>query len=511
MFYKVLLPHESLTLPLNDKKERFEIILNIDPNTLWSDCFLDNNIIHPNALELSCIGIDQRNYGVEGFCITTQALNAESNPAIPGMEWLPTTRRDKPGSRVLVIEPQYLTDAIQKLWVIFGVNTPDTEKFKSWPKGSVQIRCGFQTWEWQFPDIGCTNTLAFQPLVLEKLRNTWRVHFVGKTLNLPPHIHNQNIMTPPTFQDASFSSSSINTQPHSSTTQDVSFPNQTAMPEGLKELYSIAVPYLDRFNITPKRLRLIVIIDFSVYMEPFFASGDIGKLLKLFTGLAAHAQYNGEFEVFLAAKQLISLNSVNWETLCTPDTLTNAPVIQEWIKRNTFNPRLNYGQIISEIRKNIYPANQGGSVTTLCQDARPTWVISLVSHDANDNAYAQWQLRWASYEPIFLQFLAVTRTHQTPVHQASDSPRTIFHKGSSSTEYDFSFLHSLSALENCMLPNTDFAALCNIPQLTASALYSTLIKGYGEWLQAGIKAGALEGDSATAKKLLTSVKNNIFD
>jgi len=104
---------------------------------------------------------------------------------------------------------------------------------------------------------------------------------------------------------------------------------------------------------------------------------------------------------------------------------------------------------------------------------------------SSDQPLTERQLRWASKEPIFWQFMGIGKGKK------SKSKRL-----ASFADSDFPFLEKLDELDGRLIDNADFFSVASPDEHSDSALYDLLMTEYPAWIGQARRHGLLLQDAA---------------
>lgn len=221
---------------------------------------------------------------------------------------------------------------------------------------------------------------------------------------------------------------------------------------------------LEKRGLGEHTARVALVLDISGSMSRLYASGAVQRLAERVLALGLRFDDDGEVDVFLFGKQIHRL----------PQGLTlagYASFIAQVLAQYPLEYDTRYGAAISEVRKHYF-GSSGDRVEPL-PDATPVYVMFITDGEPSDKAVATKQIRSASYEPIFWQFMGVGDAR-------------------------FSYLERLDDLDRRFVDNADFFSVSNEELLGAvpisdDALFSRLMTEYPAWLAAARGNGLLRG------------------
>ncbi|UMG94941.1 VWA domain-containing protein [Nocardioides sp. TF02-7] len=196
-------------------------------------------------------------------------------------------------------------------------------------------------------------------------------------------------------------------------------------------------------------------------MASRYSKGLVQRLAERVLALGLRFDDDGEVDVFLFGKDVHQ-----------PAGLT-LDGYQKYVKEITGTHRLEYdtryGAAISRIRRHYFGGS--GERTEPLPDRVPVYVMFLTDGAPSDKAVATRQIRAASYEPIFWQFMGI----------GSDR---------------FEYLQRLDDLDGRYVDNADFFAvtddeLVGREPISDDALFERLMTEYPGWLRTARQHGLL--------------------
>ncbi|MFW3172017.1 VWA domain-containing protein [Geodermatophilus sp. CPCC 206100] len=238
----------------------------------------------------------------------------------------------------------------------------------------------------------------------------------------------------------------------------------TSSPQMLSLVKTAGVS-LQKRGLGEHTARVALVLDISGSMAGLYRSGAVQRLAERVLALGLRFDDDGVVDVFLFGKQVHQ-----------PDTGLRLEGHQEFIASVLREHRLEfdtrYGAAMSAVRQHYF-GSSGTRVEPL-PDRVPVYVMFLTDGAPSDKAVATKQIRSASYEPVFWQFMGI------------GSPR------------EFSYLQRLDDLEGRYTDNADFFAvgqedLMGRTPISDDALFDRLMTEYPDWLRRARAQGLLAG------------------
>jgi stress response protein SCP2 len=209
--------------------------------------------------------------------------------------------------------------------------------------------------------------------------------------------------------------------------------------------------------------RVALVLDISGSMSRLYRDGAVQRLAERVLALGLRFDDDGEVDVFLFGKQVHQ-----------PSQGLRLEGHQQYIGKLTQQYRLEYdtryGAAMAAVRAHYF--GHSGSRDQPKSDKIPVYVMFVTDGAPSDKKAAIEQIRAASYEPIFWQFMGI------------GSPR------------EFSFLQKLDDLRDRFTDNADFFSVTEDDLLggrpiSDDALFDRLMNEYPDWLRRARAQGLL--------------------
>lgn len=225
---------------------------------------------------------------------------------------------------------------------------------------------------------------------------------------------------------------------------------------------------LKKVNLTNHQAKVALCLDISGSMSHLYHYGTIQKFAEKILALGSRFDNDGAIEIFLFganAHHAGDMNLKNFQNFIS--TVQNRFPLEG----NTL-----YGKAMQMIREFYFTNNEkaqsrglfskllgGGNSGTGQRSepvmaSEPVYVMFVTDGATANRAEAEQQITYASYEPIFWQFMAI---------------------GSGG----FSFLEKLDDLQNRYIDNADFFSVANPETISDEKLYDLLMTEYPNWLK----------------------------
>jgi len=223
----------------------------------------------------------------------------------------------------------------------------------------------------------------------------------------------------------------------------------------LVSLAKTAAVSLEKKSLTGATAKVVLVLDISGSMGGRYQSGEVDRLVQRVLGMGLNMDDDGSIEVYAfgtGAYRIGIADADNYKTF-VPDMLN----------RQGLEGSTHYGATIKMIRQDYGSQSDFGRV--------PVYVLFVTDGDTNDKALTEKQIKDASKEGIFWQFVGIGGT------------------GYFSTGFDF--LEKLDDLRGRKVDNCDFFSVESADKPTDTELYDKMMGEYPGWIQAAKKAGVL--------------------
>lgn len=218
---------------------------------------------------------------------------------------------------------------------------------------------------------------------------------------------------------------------------------------------------LEKRGLGEHTARVALCLDISGSMSRRYSMGLVQRLTERVLALGLRFDDDGEVDVFLFGKRVHKPNGLSLEGY--------QQYIADMIRSYPLEMDTKYGLAISEIRKHYFGSDKDRSKPV--SDAVPVYVMFVTDGSTSDEKVATAQIRSASYEPIFWQFMGI----------GSDR---------------FQYLRKLDDLDRRYIDNADFFAvtddeLIGRKPISDDALFDRMMTEYPTWLKQARQKGLL--------------------
>lgn len=223
----------------------------------------------------------------------------------------------------------------------------------------------------------------------------------------------------------------------------------------LVSLAKTAAVSLEKKSMSGATAKVVLVLDISGSMGGRYASGEVDRLVQRVLGMGLNMDDDGAIEVYAfgtGAYRIGIADADNYKTF-VPDMLR---------KRN-LEGSTHYGATIKMIRQDYGSQSDFGTV--------PVYVMFVTDGDTNDKQLTERQIKDASSEGIFWQFMGIG--------------------GSGMFSSGFDFLEKLDDLKGRKIDNCDFFSVPSADKPTDEQLYDKMMGEYPGWVKAAKAAGVL--------------------
>jgi hypothetical protein len=213
---------------------------------------------------------------------------------------------------------------------------------------------------------------------------------------------------------------------------------------------------LEKKKLLTDRAKVALCLDISGSMSSLYKAGKIDTLVRRVMALGYRFDDDGEIDVFL-----FGANVHEWGPIGVDDYRT---FVKDMQRRHPLEGGTRYGAAMERIRK-FYARNN--------PEGLPVYVMFVTDGGTEDKSKTEKELRAASEEPIFWQFMAIGATG--------------FFSG-----VRFEFLEKLDELTGRKVDNANFFQVADPAAPSDEEMFELMMGEYPDWLKAAQKAGILK-------------------
>ncbi|WP_426192493.1 VWA domain-containing protein [Massilia sp. DWR3-1-1] len=229
---------------------------------------------------------------------------------------------------------------------------------------------------------------------------------------------------------------------------------------------------LAKVGLDRHRAKVCLVLDISGSMGSLYKSGQVQRFAERVLALGGTFDDDGEIDVFLFGRHVHQgepMGLSNWSSY-----------IKRIIERHPLEGDTRYGAAIEAVRRHYFPDAGGGARSAPHHADVPVYVMFVTDGTTSDQAMTERQLRWASHEPIFWQFMGIgkgKKSKNKKLAQFADS--------------DFPFLEKLDDLDGRLIDNANYFSVASPDEHGDADLYDLLMGEYPAWLKLARGQGML--------------------
>ncbi|SFM73894.1 VWA domain-containing protein [Rugamonas rubra] len=230
---------------------------------------------------------------------------------------------------------------------------------------------------------------------------------------------------------------------------------------------------LRKVGLQQHRARVALVLDISGSMSGLYRQGLVQRFAERILALGCQFDDDGAIDVFLFGAQVHQP---------VPMGLGNASnYVQGVLAAHPLEGDTRYGRAMAGVRRHYFPDADGGERSRPVKAALPVYVMFVTDGGTSDQALSEKQLRWASREPIFWQFMGIGKGRK------SRSKRL-----AAFADSDFPFLEKLDELDGRLIDNANYFSVASPDEHADDELYDLLMTEYPGWLKLARQNGLLD-------------------
>ena len=246
---------------------------------------------------------------------------------------------------------------------------------------------------------------------------------------------------------------------------------EQAAPQ-LVNLVKSAGVSLAKVGLDKHRAKVCLVLDISGSMSALYKKGQVQAFAERILALGCRFDDDGEIDVFLFGRNVHRDEPMDLHNF--------GRYVGQMIERHPLEGDTRYGAAMQAVRRHYFPDAGGGERSTPCKAAVPVYVMFVTDGSTSDQPLTERQLRWASREPIFWQFMGIGKGKKSKNKRLANF-----------ADSDFPFLEKLDELDGRLLDNADFFAVASPDEHSDAELYDLLMTEYPGWLKLAAQHGLL--------------------
>ena len=220
---------------------------------------------------------------------------------------------------------------------------------------------------------------------------------------------------------------------------------------------------LAKAGLAQHRAKVCLVLDISGSMQGLYKSGLVQSFAERILAMACKFDDDGELDVFLFGRNVHH---------CQPMGLANWDgYIARAIKQHPLEGDTRYGAAIKAVREHYFPDGAGAERSAPRLAELPVYVMFVTDGTTSDKPVTERQLRWASCEPIFWQFMGIGKGKKSKSKLLANF-----------ADSDFPFLEKLDELDGRLIDNANYFSVSSPSEHSDAELYDLLMAEYPGWL-----------------------------
>ncbi|MGX9712872.1 VWA domain-containing protein [Janthinobacterium lividum] len=229
---------------------------------------------------------------------------------------------------------------------------------------------------------------------------------------------------------------------------------------------------LQKVGLLDHRAKVCLCLDISGSMGRLYIEGLVQRFAERILALGCKFDDDGEIDVFLFGKNVHHPAPMD---LSNCNTYVGRAIIRHPLEGDT-----RYGAAMQAIRAFYFPDAAGGERTRPVAAELPVYVMFVTDGGTSDQATTEKQLRWASNEPIFWQFMGIGKGRKSKSKFLA-----------AFADSDFPFLEKLDELQGRLVDNANYFSVSSPDEHSDEELYDLLMTEYPGWLKLARSNGLL--------------------
>ena len=215
-------------------------------------------------------------------------------------------------------------------------------------------------------------------------------------------------------------------------------------------------------------------LDISGTMRQHYTSGKLQRFAEEIMALSAQFDDDSTIDVFLFGEATYFVGQMS------PNNFED--FIKDAHKKYVSVGGTYYAKAIKRVRDFYFPHTGKGERSEIVTAKRPAYVMVVSDGSTVDEEETVQQLVWASYEPIFWQFMALGEGKNDQAQGFWGWLKKPFLE-------DFSFLEKIDSMGGRKVDNVGFFNHSDPLSLPEEQLFELLLKEYPDWIQKAQKLG----------------------
>lgn len=314
-------------------------------------------------------------------------------------------------------------------------------------------------------------------------KDTWRFAAVGQGFKgglsaLLKHFGGEEItpQSPPAPQTAA-PPSPLPSTPSSSKAISLEKRLEKEAPQ-LVSLVKKAAVSLKKAGLEEHRAKVALCLDISGSMSSLYSAGKIQHFAERILALGCKFDDDGSIDIFLFGENPHEAGEMSIGNF--------KGFVNKLLDRYNLEGGTYYGKAIRMIRNFYFPDARGGARNTSLLSPLPVYVMFVTDGATFDEDLTTQQMKWASFEPIFWQFMAIGKSKK------DIKSKGFFSSLQRAVTSDFRFLEQLDSMQGRYVDNANFFSVEDPVSISDEDLYELLMGEYPGWLKLAKTKGLLK-------------------
>ena len=229
---------------------------------------------------------------------------------------------------------------------------------------------------------------------------------------------------------------------------------------------------LAKAGLATHRAQVCLVLDISASMHKLYRSGQVQAFAERILALGCQFDDDGQIDVFLFGRDVHHVAPMGLANL--------AGYVDGLIARHPLEGDTRYGAAIEAVRRHYFP--DGGTAPASAVPTLPVYVMFVTDGGTSDKAFTERQLRAASHQPIFWQFMGIGKGRKSKAKALARF-----------ADSDFPFLEKLDELDGRLVDNANYFSVASPDEHADHVLYDLLMAEYPGWVKLVRQRGMLAG------------------
>jgi stress response protein SCP2 len=221
---------------------------------------------------------------------------------------------------------------------------------------------------------------------------------------------------------------------------------------------------LAKAGLATHRAQVCLVLDISASMSKLYRSGQVQAFAERILALGCKFDDDGQIDVFLFGRNVHHVQPMGLANL--------TGYVDGVLARHPLEGDTRYGAAVEAVRRHYFPDGGGAARTAPVHAALPVYVMFVTDGGTSDQPFTERQLRWASHEAIFWQFMGIGKGRKSKAKALARF-----------ADSDFPFLEKLDELDGRLVDNANYFSVATPDEHPDQVLYDLLMAEYPDWLK----------------------------